>query len=71
MRGATVIGLMAYVLVGDDSARQDAEGIRVLRAQLAARVPAYMVPRRIRFVSEFPMTPNGKVDRQQVAALAR
>ena len=70
-REHTVIGLAAYVLRRDDTAQRDVDAVRALRAQLAERLPAYMIPRRIRFVSEFPMTPTGKIDRRQVATLAR
>ena len=40
-----------------------------LRARLAARLPAFMVPREIRPVRELPRTPNGKRDRNAAAAL--
>lgn len=39
-----------------------------LRAALAARLPAYMVPTRVIAVERIPVTPNGKADR---AALLR
>ncbi len=39
-----------------------------LRAALAARLPAYMQPREIHLVAQFPLNANGKVDR---AALRR
>jgi acyl-CoA synthetase (AMP-forming)/AMP-acid ligase II len=38
-----------------------------LRAQLAERLPAYMLPGRILFRDAFPMTPNGKTDRRKLA----
>ncbi|HMP76776.1 MAG TPA: non-ribosomal peptide synthetase [Kiritimatiellia bacterium] len=34
-----------------------------IRADFARRVPAYMLPSSIEWLAEFPMTPNGKVDR--------
>lgn len=71
MRGETVVGLAAFLLRSDDAAQSDRDEVIDIRARLGERVPAYMLPRRIRFVSEFPMTPNGKIDRQQVAALPR
>ncbi len=39
-----------------------------LRVHLAARLPAYMIPARLRSRAELPVTPHGKVD---LAALAR
>jgi amino acid adenylation domain-containing protein len=44
--------------------------IFALKQALRGRVPAYMVPKRIVFVSVMPLTPNGKVDRKAVAATA-
>jgi amino acid adenylation domain-containing protein len=39
-----------------------------LRAALAERLPEYMVPRRIHLVDALPLSANGKVDRQALAA---
>jgi len=38
-----------------------------LRRALAARLPAYMVPRVVRLVATFPVTANGKVNRRALA----
>jgi amino acid adenylation domain-containing protein len=40
-----------------------------LRSFLAERLPAYMLPQRIRLVDEMPWLPNGKIDRQALRAL--
>ncbi|WP_054950928.1 D-alanine--poly(phosphoribitol) ligase subunit DltA [Numidum massiliense] len=37
-----------------------------IKKQLAAYVPAYMVPRKIVFKDSLPMTANGKLDRKQL-----
>ncbi len=37
--------------------------IAALREHLASRLPAYMVPGEFHFVENFPLTPNGKIDR--------
>jgi acyl carrier protein len=39
-----------------------------LRAHLAAKLPAYMVPAEFLIWDAFPLTPNGKVDRNALAA---
>lgn len=41
-----------------------------LRAALAERLPGYMVPNRILVVERLPVTSNGKLDAQRLAALA-
>ena len=38
-----------------------------LRAHLAARLPAYMVPRKIYLRQFLPLTANGKADRRRLA----
>jgi hypothetical protein len=40
---------------------------RILREHLASKLPAYMMPSEIISTDEFPLTPNGKVDRKALA----
>ncbi|MFD9970776.1 amino acid adenylation domain-containing protein [Streptomyces sp. NPDC059011] len=58
--------LTAQVLL-EPGAGHSAEDVKTL---LAERLPAYMVPTAVAVRDEFPLTPNGKVDRKALAALA-
>lgn len=55
--------LVAFVLVADSDFDE-----RKARAFCEQDVPAYMVPRTIQAVTEFPLTANGKVDRSRLIA---
>jgi amino acid adenylation domain-containing protein len=56
--------LVAY-LVAD---HPPAELVEQLRAQLRAALPEYMVPAAFVVLERFPLTPNGKLDRQALPA---
>ena len=57
--------LTAYVI-----ARESAATAQSLRDFIASRLPEHMVPQRFTFVDRFPLTNNGKVDRDALSALA-
>jgi len=59
--------LRAFVILANRSPGSDFEISNALRAQLAERLPAYMLPRKFSFLEAFPMTVNGKADRRQLA----
>lgn len=67
MRDGRPWALTAVALVDTLPADARAAGEQVRRV-VAERLPAYMVPRKVRFMTQFPMTPNGKVDRAAIAA---
>jgi amino acid adenylation domain-containing protein len=56
--------LVAYVAAPAAPERLEEE----LRASLTSRLPTYMVPSRIAIVEAFPLTSNGKVDTETLAA---
>ncbi|MGA4838247.1 AMP-binding protein [Streptomyces sp. G45] len=59
--------LHAFVTVAPDGPEPDAKEVA---AFCRAALPAYMVPRHVHVVDEFPLTVNGKVDRAALTALA-
>jgi D-alanine--poly(phosphoribitol) ligase subunit 1 len=59
--------LAAFVILKQRPEQTDFELMREMKRQLAERLPDYMLPRKFIFLSEFPITPNGKVDRQKLA----
>jgi D-alanine--poly(phosphoribitol) ligase subunit 1 len=59
--------LAAFVILKNRPEQTDFEIMRDMKRQLSERLPDYMMPRRFIFLSEFPATPNGKVDRHKLA----
>ncbi|MFN0070400.1 MAG: D-alanine--poly(phosphoribitol) ligase subunit DltA [Chloroflexota bacterium] len=68
-REGRVESLAAFIVSTAPPEESDFRAGRALRTALAARLPTYMVPRAIRFLDSFPMTPNGKADRRQLLDL--
>jgi D-alanine--poly(phosphoribitol) ligase subunit 1 len=61
--------LQAFVVLSERPAGTDFDISNGLRARLAERLPAHMLPRRFRFLEFLPMTVNGKVDRRKLTAM--
>ncbi|MGD0003923.1 MAG: D-alanine--poly(phosphoribitol) ligase subunit DltA [Anaerolineaceae bacterium] len=59
--------LAAFVILNERQAGTDYDITRQVKKELSQRLPAYMVPRRFIFLSQFPMTANGKVDRRKLS----
>ncbi|MCH9648350.1 MAG: amino acid adenylation domain-containing protein [Deltaproteobacteria bacterium] len=71
-RGAGDDRLIAYLQPTVTTSPQQLENAAQqgsLRRELGARLPEYMVPSLFQVVAEFPLTPNGKVNRKALAAL--
>ncbi|MEB0047000.1 non-ribosomal peptide synthetase [Pseudomonas sp. Dout3] len=60
--------LQAYVVPSESGADSPALA-QQLRAALASRLPAYMVPGHLHLIDAVPLTPNGKLDRKALIAL--
>jgi len=64
---AGVPGRLAAFVTAQEGASRDAV---LIRRQLAARVPAYMIPAAIAFVDALPLTASGKIDRHALGEFA-
>lgn len=60
--------LLAFCVPGNPD---DPPAERELRSLLASHLPAYMIPARFLVVEEWPLTDNGKVDREALLERAR
>jgi D-alanine--poly(phosphoribitol) ligase subunit 1 len=68
IRKGVAESLAAFVVLVRRGPETEFELSTELRAQLAERVPVYMLPRKILFYDAFPITANGKTDRRALAA---
>ncbi|HWI52864.1 MAG TPA: D-alanine--poly(phosphoribitol) ligase subunit DltA [Symbiobacteriaceae bacterium] len=59
--------LAGFVVISERPEGSDFAVGQGLRQALGARLPAYMLPRKFFLLESFPMTPNGKADRRQLA----
>jgi D-alanine--poly(phosphoribitol) ligase subunit 1 len=59
--------LAAFVILKDRPAGSDFEITRTIKRALGERLPEYMIPRKIIFLTQFPITANGKADRRKLA----
>lgn len=70
IRDGKVESLTAFVIREDDTITDDYSGRKLIRTSLRNRMPSYMVPKRIIFVDELPVTNNGKLDRNRLKEMA-
>ena len=66
-RGGQADSLHAFVVLRQPPANSKLHVSLDLRAQLALRLPTYMLPRKFHFLDQLPLTANGKVDRMALA----
>ncbi len=60
--------LAAWVVTDDTSLADGDEGIEPLLSYLRQHLPLYMIPDAVVRLDAMPLTPNGKIDRQQLPA---
>jgi amino acid adenylation domain-containing protein len=65
--GTRVAQLVAYVVLSDE--HRGGAAPAAIREFLRHRLPSALLPDRVEVLSEFPITPNGKLDRKALAAL--
>ena len=68
-KAGRIDSLMSFVVLAGERAGSDFEVSAQLKTRLGERLPAYMVPRKFRFLDSFPMTANGKADRRKLAEM--
>lgn len=69
MKESRIDSLAAIVVLAGAKTGSDFEMAATIKKSLGVRLPAYMIPRKFRFVEAFPMTANGKADRRKLAEL--
>jgi amino acid adenylation domain-containing protein len=65
--GTRVAQLVAYVVLSDEDS--DGSAPVAIGEFLRRRLPSALVPDRVEVLDEFPITPNGKLDRNALASL--
>ena len=69
-RAGKIDSLTAFIVRDGDLLPDDYSGRKAVRSALREKMPAYMVPKRILFVDELPLTHNGKLDRNRLKEMA-
>jgi D-alanine--poly(phosphoribitol) ligase subunit 1 len=64
-----IVALSAFVVLRSRPSGSEFQVSLNLRRQLMERLPAYMLPRKFHLLESFPMTANGKVDRERLSEM--
>jgi D-alanine--poly(phosphoribitol) ligase subunit 1 len=70
IRDGRVESLTAFVIRDGNLITDDYFGRKVIRTALREKMPSYMVPKRVIFLDELPVTNNGKLDRRRLREMA-
>ncbi|MHA3773015.1 D-alanine--poly(phosphoribitol) ligase subunit DltA [Verrucomicrobiota bacterium sgz303538] len=69
MKSDRIDSLAAFVVLSGERSGSDFEVSAKLKTRLGERLPAYMIPRKFKFLDAFPMTSNGKADRRKLTEM--
>ncbi|MGE6258119.1 D-alanine--poly(phosphoribitol) ligase subunit DltA [Heyndrickxia sporothermodurans] len=58
--------LTAFVVPAKHSFEKEYQLTSAIKKELSTMLPAYMIPRKFSYISQLPMTPNGKADRKKL-----
>lgn len=70
MHDGSLSHLCAFVQLADAHADTSFAQTKMLKQELAALVPSYMVPRAFKYLDPLPSNVNGKIDRKLLAEMA-
>ncbi|MFJ7727659.1 D-alanine--poly(phosphoribitol) ligase subunit DltA [Neobacillus sp. NPDC097160] len=57
--------LLAAIIPSSHDFEKEYQLTSAIKKELSEVIPAYMIPRKFSYYEEFPMTPNGKMDRKK------
>lgn len=58
--------LLAYITLKEDNGLSSLKNSVIIKDELKSFVPAYMIPRTIKIIDEFPKNTSGKIDRKKL-----
>lgn len=70
-RDGSIKSLVAFVKCERDETESDREAAKGLQRRLKNYLPDYMVPKKMIFLDQIPMTVNGKADRRHLKGMLR
>jgi D-alanine--poly(phosphoribitol) ligase subunit 1 len=60
--------LLAVIVPANHTFEKEFELTSAIKKELSNTLPGYMVPRKMFYRNELPITPNGKIDRKRLKA---
>ncbi|NLD19878.1 MAG: D-alanine--poly(phosphoribitol) ligase subunit DltA [Clostridiales bacterium] len=66
LKGDVIKCLVAFIVKNSNSANEGYEEIKQIKSNLKKHLPEYMIPKKLVFINEMPITNNGKADRKKL-----